>query len=174
MASRDRASAGSNLILIGPPAAGKSTLGVLLAKRLSLDFVDTDVVLQVRQGRRLQDILDALGASGFRRLEEEAILSLAPERTVIATGGSVIYSQRSMELLRRLGRVLYLDLPLGEWRRRLRDLDTRGVVRAAGQSLDSLYAERRPLYLRWADAVIDLSHLGHDEAVDRLAAAARS
>lgn len=162
---------GSNTVLIGPPAAGKSTLGVLLAKRLSDDFVDTDVLLQVRHGRRLQEILDEVGPAAFRRLEEEAVLSLAPRRTVVATGGSVVYGERAMRHLQATSRIIYLRLPLGEWLRRLRDLDSRGVVRAPGQSLESLYAEREPLYRRWADAVVDVAALGAAEAVERIVAA---
>lgn len=162
---------GSNTVLIGPPAAGKSTLGVLLAKRLSDDFVDTDVLLQVRHGRRLQEILDEVGPADFRRLEEEAVLSLAPRRTVVATGGSVVYGERAMRHLQATSRIIYLRLPLGEWLRRLRDLDSRGVVRAPGQSLESLYAEREPLYRRWADAVVDVAALGAAEAVERIVAA---
>jgi shikimate kinase len=164
----------SNLVLIGLPAAGKSTLGVLLAKRLSFDFLDTDLVMQARGGRRLQAILDADGADAFRRLEEQTVLALEPMRTVIATGGSVVYGERAMEHLRRLGRIIYLYLARAPWQRRLRDLDTRGVVRAPGQSLASLYAEREPLYRRWAEIVVDVGGLAHPDAVERLARAAEA
>ena len=162
----------TNVVLVGLPAAGKSTLGVRLAKRLSLHFVDTDLLIQAREGRRLQEILDDVGTAAFRRLEEEITLSLASERTLVATGGSVVYSVPSMEHLRTLGRVVYLHLTLAEWQRRLRDLDTRGVVRAPEQSLESLYAEREPLYRRWADRVVEVSTLDPEEAVRQLALAA--
>ena len=163
----------SNIVLVGLPAAGKSTLGVLLAKRLSLDFVDTDVVIQVRQGRRLQEIIDGDGAATFRDLEEKAVLSLSPERTVIATGGSVVYGERAMQHLRSLGRIVYLHLEQPLWEKRLSDLDTRGVVRAPGQSLASLYAQREPLYRRWAERIVEVGDLGHTDAVERIAAAVR-
>ena len=159
-----------NVVLIGLPAAGKSTLGVLLAKRLSLDFVDTDVALQARTGRRLQDILDRDGVEAFRRLEEEQILSLRPSATVVATGGSVVYSEAAMAHLGRGGTTVYLFLSLARWHERLRDFGDRGVVRAPGQSFESLYAEREPLYRRWADVVVDTGGLGHEEAVERVAA----
>lgn len=160
-----------NVVLIGLPAAGKSTLGVLLAKRLSLDFVDTDVVLQARLGRRLQDILDRDGVQAFRRLEEEQILALRPSATVVATGGSVVYSNAAMEHLRRDATTAYLFLTLERWHERLRDFGDRGVVRAPGQSFESLYDEREPLYRRWADVVVDTGGLGHEDAVERVAAA---
>ena len=160
-----------NVVLIGLPAAGKSTLGVLLAKRLSLHFLDTDVRLQRHVGRRLQTILDEDGVDAFRQLEESEILRLSPSSTVVATGGSVVYSAAAMEHLRRSGTVVYLFLTLEHWHQRLRDFGDRGVVRAPGQSFESLYEEREPLYRRWANVVVDTGGLGHEDAVERVARA---
>ena len=160
--------AGGNLVLIGMPGVGKSTLGVLLAKQTARDFVDTDVVLQARAGRRLQDILDAHGPEGFRRLEEEAVCGLHCTRTVIATGGSVVYGERAMRHLAAAGLVVLLELPLPALEARLANLPTRGVVRVPGQSLADVFAERQPLYARWADVAVACAGLGHEAAVARI------
>lgn len=165
---------GTNVVLIGLPAAGKSTLGVLVAKRLALDFLDTDLVVQARAGRRLQEILDVDGAVVFRRLEEETVLSLDPSRTVVATGGSVVYGARAMRHLHERGCVVHLHLSLDAWHERLRDFGDRGVVRAPGQSFVSLYHEREPLYRQWADAVVGLDGHGHESGADAVVAAVRS
>jgi shikimate kinase len=135
---------------------------------MSLDFVDTDLLIQSRRGRRLQDILDGDGVAAFRRIEEEVVRSLEPARTVVATGGSVVYSVAAMEHLRGLGRVVYLHLPFAVWHERLRDFGSRGVVRAPGQSFESLYAEREPLYRRWAEVTVDTAGLSHEIAVERV------
>ena len=156
----------SNVVLIGMPGAGKSTVGVLLAKRLGLDFLDTDVLLQARQGRRLQQILDSEGLATFRRLEEEILLGLAVRGTVIATGGSVVYSAPGMAALQRNATLVFLDVPLGELRRRIADMGARGMVIAPGQSFDDLYAKRLPLYRRYADLTVN----GADKTVENLVA----
>lgn len=149
----------SNIILIGMPASGKSTLGVMLAKLLGYDFLDTDLLLQKRVGRHLQALLEE-GADRFKALETEALLSVACERTVIATGGSAVYSARGMAHLATLGRVVYLSLPLSEVKARLSDLSTRGVVMEKGETLDTLYATRTALYEKYADVVFDETENG--------------
>ncbi len=161
----------SNLVLIGMPGAGKSTLGVLLAKATARDFVDTDVVLQARAGRTLQDILDRDGAAAFRRSEEGALLSLRCRRTVIATGGSAVYSDAAMRHVRTNGVTIYLELPLAALQRRLDNLPTRGVVGLDRGGLAALLAERDPLYRRHADLVVPTDGLGHEAAVERIVAA---
>lgn len=150
----------SNIILIGMPASGKSTLGVMLAKLLGYDFLDTDLLLQKRAGRHLQTVLDEEGAERFKALETEALLSVACEKTVIATGGSAVYSARGMAHLATLGRVIYLSLPLSEVKSRLCDLSTRGVVMEKGETLDTLYATRKALYEKYADLVFDETENG--------------
>ena len=153
------------------PGVGKSTAGVLLAKADSRDFLDTDVVIQAREGRRLQDILDRDGIAAFCQLEERHILALAPHNAVIATGGSAVYSDRAMQHLRGLGLVVFLDAPLAVLEARLTDLDRRGVVKPAGLSLADLYAERLPLYRRYAHATVACGHLTHLQTVAAILAA---
>lgn len=160
-----------NIVLIGMPGAGKSTAGVLLAKRLSRDFVDTDVMIQAAEGRRLQEIIDTDGLDVFRRLEERQTLSLNCRGHVIATGGSAVYSRRAMEHLAEAGTIVHLELPLDALRKRLTDLDSRGVVMAPGETLGQLYEERMPLYRRWADVTVSCESLSHEEVVDAIVAA---
>ena len=140
-----------NVILIGMPAAGKSTLGELLAKQLGMSFLDTDDLIRQREGRSLQNILDQDGMDRFLQREEAAVLSLQAENAVIATGGSVVYSRRAMEHLESQGICVYLQLSLSAIQDRLQDLNSRGVAIAQGQSLKELYRERVPLYETWAD-----------------------
>jgi shikimate kinase len=162
-----------NLILIGMPAAGKSTIGVLLAKATSRDFLDTDVYIQSREGRPLAAILAGQGTAGFRRIEEESVLTLHPRNTVVATGGSVIYGERAMAHLKAGGIVVYLYLSVHVVAQRIKDFAGRGVVMTQGQSLEDLLAERDPLYRRWADVIIDCHSQTHEEILERVLAALR-
>jgi shikimate kinase len=165
----------TNLVLIGMPGSGKSTVGVLLAKRLSRHFIDTDVYVQAQEGRSLHDILNDRSPQAFREIEERYVLSLNCSGHVIATGGSVIYGAAAMSWLRAHGTVIYLDVPLAELERRLTDVATRGIVRRPGQSLADLLAERDPLYRRFADLVVQCGTQNHEEVVqailDRLGSA---
>lgn len=148
----------SNVVLIGMPGAGKSTIGVVLAKRLGLDFVDSDLVLQSRAGRRLQEIIAADGMDVLRRLEEEVLLQLADSRrTVIATGGSAVYSQAAVEALRRHGRTVFLAAPLAILERRIDDMDQRGLVLDPDETFPALFRRRQPLYQRYADLEIKVA-----------------
>jgi len=156
----------NNLALIGMPGAGKSTLGVLLAKRTARSFLDTDLLIQKAEGAPLQEIIEKRGVEFFRSVEERVVLGLDGSSSVIATGGSVVYSQAAMEHLGRLGRRIYLDVPLAELEQRLGNLDQRGVIRGPGQDLEGLLAERRPLYERWADIRVECGELEHDGVVD--------
>lgn len=146
-----------NLIIIGMPGAGKSTLGVILAKTLGWKFCDTDLVIQDMTGRLLQDIIDTEGIESFKTIEERAVLSLRCHRTVIATGGSVVFSKRAMEHLKSGGIILYLRISFDEMVRRLDNITTRGIVLAAGETLPEMYRERIPLYERYADITIECS-----------------
>ena len=150
------------------PGVGKSTLGVLLAKLLACDFVDTDVFIQARERRALQEIINTEGRDAFRALEERGILTLRCRNTIIATGGSAVYGARAMAHLRSLGVIVHLHLPLPLLRTRLRNFESRGVLRARGQSLESLFAERDPLYRDYADVTVDCSRLTHEAAVQRI------
>lgn len=144
-----------NIILIGMPGAGKSTIGVLLAKTLGYQFLDSDLVIQERQGSLLQDIIDEKGLDTFLVAEEDAVLSIDVEKTIIATGGSVIYSERAMAHLNNLGTIVYLNVSLEEIERRLNNIKTRGIAMGKHQSLKSLYDERSPLYETYADIKVE-------------------
>lgn len=159
-----------NIVLIGMPWSGKSTVGVLLAKRLSRGFVDTDVRIQAAERRRLQQIIGADGLDAFRRLEEQYILGLDCRGAVIATGGSVVYSAPAMAHLKQTGVCVYLELPLGTLQERADSVDSRGLVRAPGQTLEDLYRERRPLYQRYADIALPCEGLGHDAVAEAICA----
>jgi len=158
----------TNIVLIGMPGVGKSTLGVLLAKATSRDFVDTDVYIQAREGRGLQEILDGDGPAAFRAIEERNVLSLQYRRAVIATGGSVVYSESAMAHLRAAGIVVHLALPLAALQTRLTNIGTRGILRAPGQTLESLFHERAPLYRRYADVTVDCFGKSHERIVDEI------
>ena len=145
------------IILIGMPACGKSTVGVLLAKRLGYRFVDSDLVIQETEGRLLHELIEAEGVDGFIAIEERVNLSLgtSDDSWVIATGGSAVYGERAMAHFREIGTVVYLKLSYGSIRRRLGNFSHRGVVMPAGYNLRRLYDERCALYERYADVVLD-------------------
>ncbi|MCK8518734.1 shikimate kinase [Methanoculleus sp. 7T] len=146
-----------NIILIGMPGAGKSTVGVILAKSLGVQFIDTDILIQERTGKMLQAILDEDGPDAFKRVEEETILSLHPRRAVVATGGSVVCSRNAMAHLKSAGVVVYLEISYAEMEKRLKNITTRGMVLLPGQSLRGMYDERVPLYEKYADLTIGCS-----------------
>ena len=145
----------NNIVLIGMPASGKSTTGVILAKILRYAFLDTDLLLQESTGRGLQEMIDTDGIEAFNALEESVVLSVRAERTVIATGGSVVYSERAMEHLRAGGKVVYLKLGCEQIERRLDNILTRRVVMSPGQTLRDVYDERISLYEKYADVTAD-------------------
>jgi shikimate kinase len=154
-----------NIILIGMPAVGKSTVGVLLAKRLGMAFLDTDIYIQTYEKKHLQDILDREGIHGFCVLEERHILSIDCEGHVIATGGSVVYSAQAMQHLRAAGIVVFMELGPEKLEQRLADIHARGVLRAPGQSIAGLYRERKPLYAKYSDITIDCGGRTPDQTV---------
>jgi shikimate kinase len=161
--------ANNSLILIGMPASGKSTAGVLLAKTLGMDFLDTDLLIQNRTGVLLSEILQTRGIDGFLRVENEALLSVNAENTVIATGGSAVYCTAGMEQLRGLGKIIFLDISPAEAKRRMADITSRGVVVREGQTIEELYAERLPLYNFWADFTVNASGRSIEETVAEIA-----
>jgi shikimate kinase len=160
-----------NVALIGMPGAGKSTLGVLFAKRTARGFLDTDLRIQEVERSPLQEIIERRGVDGFRQIEERCVTELDCSNYVIATGGSVVYSEAAMQHIGRIALRVYLDVPLADLARRLGDLDARGVIRAPRQDLEGLLSERRPLYERWADVRVDCDGLEHEEAVGAILAA---
>lgn len=158
-----------NVILIGMPGAGKSTVGVVLAKKLGYAFMDADLVIQGRKGKLLHEIIAEQGVEGFWRVEEEVNESILTDRTVIATGGSAVYGDRAMAHYRQMGTIVYLSLPLADIRERLGDLDERGVTLREGQDLAALYEERIPLYEKYADITVDCRNLSIREIVEKIA-----
>jgi len=157
-----------NIVLVGMPAVGKSTVGVLLAKRLGRYFLDTDVFIQAVAGRTLQQIIDTDGLENFCRLEAEHILGIDRTNCVIATGGSAVYSEDAMNHLKETGQIVYLNLPLDMIKKRLTDLNVRGVVISEGKTLDDLYKQRTSLYKKWADITIDCLNLTHEQVVEKI------
>lgn len=147
-----------NIVLIGMSGAGKSTLGVLLAKALGMDYVDTDIVIQQHEGRLLQDIIDNDGIEYFMKIEERIISDLKLNNCIIATGGSVIYSEKAMNALKQDGQILYLHVPYEEIQKRLINITTRGIVIKKGNSLKDVYEERVPLYIKYSDRTVDCSN----------------
>ncbi len=152
-----------NLVLIGMPGSGKSTVGVLLAKLTSRDFVDTDVVIQGHEHRSLQDIIDNDGYLMLRDIEEKWVSTLNLENTVISTGGSVVYSEKSMTNLSSNGLNIFLDVSLDTLMQRINDYDQRGIARRPNQSFEELFEERSALYEKYADIIIDADQLSQDE-----------
>ncbi len=152
-----------NLVLIGMPGSGKSTVGVLLAKLTSRDFVDTDVVIQGHEHRSLQDIIDNDGYLMLRDIEEKWVSTLNLENTVISTGGSVVYSEKSMTNLSSNGLNIFLDVSLDTLMQRINDYDQRGIARRPNQSFEELFEERSALYEKYADITIDADQLSQDE-----------
>lgn len=145
----------TNVVLIGMPGCGKSTCGVIVAKMLLKNFFDTDLLIQNIEGMSLQNIIDTKGTDYFESAEESAILNLDIKGTVIATGGSVVYSKKAMEHLKKLGTVVFLNLSFGSMQKRISNFKTRGVLMKKGNSLLDMYNERLPLYQSWADVTIN-------------------
>ena len=143
-----------NIILIGMPGCGKSTVGIALAKALGMTFCDTDAVIEAREGRKLQEIINARGDDAFRICEEQALASIEADNTVIATGGSAVYSDLAMRHLKKSGPAVYLHVGAEEIARRLADFSKRGITIRSGMTIMDLYEERRPLYERYADITV--------------------
>ncbi|MDO3720567.1 shikimate kinase [Marinobacter sp. chi1] len=155
-----------NIVLIGMPGSGKSTVGVLLAKRLGMGFVDTDLLIQEKAGRTLQDIVDEDGYQALRHIEEEVLLELDVHHQIISTGGSAVYSEAAMAHLKANGVVVFLDIPLDLVIQRIGDYSARGISRRPDQSLDDLFDERFALYSRYADIAVKGEGRSQDEVCE--------
>lgn len=163
-----------NIILIGMPASGKSTVGVLLAKTLGASFIDTDLIIQVQQKNTLQRLIDINGLDKFREFENSALLSVSDESdTVIATGGSAVFCEKGMRHLKRNGVCVYLDLPVYDLQLRLSNIKTRGIACRRGESLEEIYAEREKLYSKYADIKIDCGGKSCEQIVEKIESAVR-
>jgi shikimate kinase len=157
----------SNIVLIGMPGSGKSTVGVILAKLTSRGFTDTDVLIQTSKGRSLQEIVDAEGYMALRKIEEEILFRLDCRNHVIATGGSAVYSHIAMERLKQGGVVVFLDVALATLESRVHDFESRGLAKRPDETLADLFEERRPLYAKYADIVLQCAGLTHEEVCAR-------
>lgn len=159
-----------NIVLIGMPGAGKSTIGVLLAKALGFRFIDTDLIIQQNTGKLLQDIIDAEGLDAFCIDEERAIRSVTEDRdSVIATGGSAVYSRDAMLHLKKYGIVYYLSLPQDEVSRRISNITTRGIAMRPGERIEDVFAHRRALYEEYADITVSCHGKTAEDAVSEIA-----
>jgi shikimate kinase len=157
-----------NIVLIGMPGAGKSSLGVILAKVLGFRFVDADILIQEREGRLLKDIIKEDGLDGFIQIENDVNASIQTIHTVIATGGSVIYGKEAMEHLSSIGTIIYLKLDYETIANRLGNISQRGVVLKDGQDLAGLYEERCPLYEKYADLIIDCENMDMEATLETI------
>lgn len=158
-----------NIVLIGMPGCGKSTVGVVLAKALGMDFIDSDLLIQKDMGMTLAQIIEAHGDEGFREIENRVNASVSAANTVIATGGSVIYGESAMAHLKQIGVIVYLRLTLEDITERLGDLHQRGVTIKPGWTLADLYHERCPMYEKWADLTVDCTSLRLRDVVAEIA-----
>ena len=157
-----------NVVLIGMPGVGKSTIGVLLAKKLGYEFIDSDLLIQSREKKLLKDIIAEKGLDGFLEIEADVNSSVEIENVVLATGGSVVYKERAMKHLKEIGTVVYLKVSYEELEKRLGNLKERGVALKEGQTLKDLCDERCPLYEKYADIIVDEENLGLDETLDKV------
>lgn len=160
-----------NIVLIGMPGVGKSTVGVVLAKNMGYSFVDSDLLIQEQEGQLLHEIIAERGLDGFNEVENRVNASIAMSNAIIATGGSVVYGQQAMEHLKQIGTVVYLELPCADLAERLGDLNERGVSIRPGQTLEDLLKERTPLYERYADVTINCQNRQIREIVKMIKAA---
>lgn len=157
-----------NVILIGMPGAGKSTVGVLLAKALGYDFIDTDLIIQGRLNNRLYKIIEEHGIDYFLQAENKIVSEVSADHTVIATGGSVVFGKEAMEHLRQMGMVVYIKLGCDEIKRRVNNITTRGIVMKKDETIEDIYSERVPLYERYADITVDVGNTTIEEAVEKI------
>ena len=157
-----------NVILIGMSGAGKSTLGVLLAKAIGKAFTDTDIAIQQKEGRLLQEIIDADGIEYFMQVEEDVVSNLKFENSVIATGGSVVYSDKIMTSLKETAVSVYLYVPYNELAARVKNISTRGIVMRHGSTYEDVYNERLPLYKKYADITVDCSKMSIEQCVEQI------
>lgn len=157
-----------NLILVGMPSCGKSTVGVVLAKTMNKGFVDTDILIQQREGKTLQEIINTQGNGYFHQVEEQVLLDFDGENYIVATGGSAIYFDRAMDHFKEKGKIVYLKVSLDTVLKRLNNIKTRGVTLEKGQTLGDLYHQRVPLYEKHADIIIEADGLTVEEVVERI------
>ena len=160
----------ANIILIGMPGCGKSTVGVILAKTLGIGFVDTDLIIQQRENRLLQNIIDTDGIDFFLNCEADAVKSLDCDNCVVATGGSVVYREDAVQHLKSNGKIIFLDVQLDEIKRRLNNINTRGIAAKKNKSIEDIYNERIALYNKYADVIIKTDGESVEKTVEKIIA----
>ena len=160
----------NNIILIGMPGVGKSTLGVVLAKVLGFQFIDADLLIQEQERKKLHQIIKEVGINGFMEIENQVNASIEAERSVIATGGSVVYCRQAMSHLKEIGTVVYLKVSLSTLEKRLGNLKRRGVILKKGQTLKDLYEERVKLFEKYADVTVCEDGLELEETIEKVLA----
>ena len=157
-----------NIVLIGMPGAGKSTIGVLLAKSTLMDFTDTDLLIQKKYSSALCDIINEKGIDEFLKIENNVICDADFTNSVVATGGSAVYGAEAMEKLKKSGIVVYLKVDSAELEKRINNIHTRGIAMKEGTTISQLYAERAPLYEKYADITVECASLTPEECVDEI------
>ena len=158
----------NNIILIGMAGCGKSTVGVLLAKMLGYDFIDSDLLIQKSAGKKLYEIIRDNGNNYFIALENQINSQIAAEKTVIATGGSAVFGEEAMKHLGSIGKIVYLEVPLEELKKRVTNFSTRGIVKKDGQTLEDIYKERVPLYKKYADITVGCTDCSLQENAEKI------
>ncbi len=158
----------ANIVLIGMPGCGKSTVGVILAKTLGIGFVDTDLIIQQRESSLLQNIIDTNGIDYFLECEANAVKSLNCENSVIATGGSVVYREDAIEHLKKNGKIVFLDVSLNELKKRLNNISTRGIAAQKNDTIDDIYNERISLYNKYADVTFHFDNVSVEQVVEKI------
>lgn len=158
-----------NIILIGMPGCGKSTVGVVLAKTLACNFIDTDLIIQAQQKNRLQNLINLKGLSAFLEMEEKALLSVNfTENTIISTGGSAVFSDKGMAYLKESGICIYLNVPVSELERRLTNITTRGIAAKEGETISCIFEQRSPYYEKHMDLEINCNRLSVEQIVETI------
>ncbi len=155
-----------NITLIGMPGAGKSTIGIILAKYLTYGFIDTDVLIQINQQKSLQEIMDESDYLNLRRIEEQEILKINIQNHIISTGGSAVYSQKAMQHLAEISKIVFLQVDFQEIRRRIHNFETRGIAKGKDQTFQELFEERQILYKKYSALTIDCKALDQEQVAE--------
>ena len=158
----------NNIVLIGMPGAGKSTIGVLLAKAMNYQFMDTDLLIQKQNGKKLYEIINEKGIDEFLKIENDTIAGVQAERSVIATGGSAIFGEEAMAHLGNIGHIVYIKLSCQEIEKRINNIKTRGIAMSKGKTIADIYEDRVPLYEKYADIIVDCENTTIEESVERI------
>jgi shikimate kinase len=159
----------SNITLIGMPGAGKSTIGIILAKYLTYGFIDTDVLIQINHQKSLQEIMDESDYLNLRRVEEQEILKINIQNHIISTGGSAVYSRKTMQHLMEISKIIFLQVDYQEINRRIHNFETRGIAKRKGQTFQELFSERQILYKKYSDLTIDCKNLDQEQVAEVIA-----